>query len=748
MGIFVNQVSMIDIQGREEFLSAGLNKFKNLSYGIRSFKSNINISGCQFEDIKQRAVLAEGHSNMSNVFSYRGGKDSPFQEYQDIKNCGGTAIQATRINHTISNVNLLNSLNGITVFQLLNGTSSITNCRLYTVKEGINLLNSQPMTQGEVSNNYFFAYHPQGNAVGIKISGSIGTSTSGWNVSNNNIFPVGLRATGIRCTAGGNHLIADNTIDYFYNGNWERHNGIELSGNQDMTVSCNYIKGNNTGPTDIASRPLLGKGINVANNTGLSLSCNKIDKTPIGINFWGNNIGTDFDGNTIEEHQMGLLLGRYLTGGSTSGDVNIGEQEHKGNIWTDLSSISSSNGIGARHLSSLPLQVQFSRFDVDQAQGNSFLPSNENNASANWFFNVADNGTTFSCSTPVACENGVGWQGFTGGDGDAAFADKLNNGGLSSELYTDVFNWTAKRQLYYRTAKGQAVISTNPLLSTFHQANTGTDIGHFNTLKTGISQLFAISENDKTAFLNDLTQLRQIMQQIADLNGLIAQTPQGQQLQEYLSLKAAQLQILTTLQNSLQTKGQAILNQRESARLTMEGNNSLLGAETVYKQNEKTVNQIYLSLIGQENPLLTATQISALLAIAQQCPLEGGDAVFQARSILALVEEEYIFQDEDLCASIGERSNQSFKDKETTCIVQLHPNPAKDRIELSYQLLVEGEAKLVIQNEVGQLIWTESIPNGQGAKQINLENYPAGIYFMSIQQNGGVLHVEKFVVIK
>jgi Secretion system C-terminal sorting domain len=78
----------------------------------------------------------------------------------------------------------------------------------------------------------------------------------------------------------------------------------------------------------------------------------------------------------------------------------------------------------------------------------------------------------------------------------------------------------------------------------------------------------------------------------------------------------------------------------------------------------------------------------------------------------------------------------------------IYPNPAKDRIELSYQLLVEGDAELVILNEVGQLVWTAPLSNGTGSKEINLDKYPAGIYFMSIQQNGGVIHVEKFVVIK
>ena len=48
--------------------------------------------------------------------------------------------------------------------------------------------------------------------------------------------------------------------------------------------------------------------------------------------------------------------------------------------------------------------------------------------------------------------------------------------------------------------------------------------------------------------------------------------------------------------------------------------------------NQKKVNSIVAEVIGTENHNLNTTQISTLQAIAVQCPIEGGDAVYEARS--------------------------------------------------------------------------------------------------------------------
>ncbi|MCB0849673.1 MAG: hypothetical protein KDC20_07975, partial [Bacteroidetes bacterium] len=58
---------------------------------------------------------------------------------------------------------------------------------------------------------------------------------------------------------------------------------------------------------------------------------------------------------------------------------------------------------------------------------------------------------------------------------------------------------------------------------------------------------------------------------------------------------------------------------------------------------QKMINEIYLSTVAKDVLEFTNDQIQDLYAIASQCPLAGGQAVYRARSLYALADKNTFF---------------------------------------------------------------------------------------------------------
>jgi len=394
-------------------------------------------------------------------------------------------------------------------------------------------------------------------------------------------------------------------------------------------------------------------------------------------------------------------------------------------------------------------EVENSFFFVDPVNED-FVPSSDNNAGANWFQNFDDFGTTYNCEdiSNNTCPEGIGYQGFTGG-GSSDFENKIASGTLQPQEFTDTYVWLAERQLFNRIQQGQLTPEMGASFSNFQGQNQQSAIGRFDQAKSDLSQLFELGSGDKLIYRNDLQAIKSTIDSLVELNHLIQITPEGNDSLDYVNQKAARLASLHSLQSDLSTKAQLNLTQIENRKNNLTTGVDNLSSDAIYKSNEKTVNQIYLSFLGEDAGVLVDAQIASLLYIAEQCPLVGGNAVFEARSLLALSTDRYVFDDDVFCDQGGRRSDESLDKKVLNQVFSIYPNPAKDNIELSYQLTEEGDADISIQTRMGQVILNEKIAGSQeGVKRFDLDMLPAGVYFCSVRQNGQLLYIEKFVVIK
>jgi hypothetical protein len=129
--------------------------------------------------------------------------------------------------------------------------------------------------------------------------------------------------------------------------------------------------------------------------------------------------------------------------------------------------------------------------------------------------------------------------------------------------------------------------------------------------------------------------------------------------------------------------------------------NSNIAVSAVHEDNEKKVNEVYLNSIAKGNADYTADQLAILQFVAGQCPWDGGNAVFRARGMLALV-QRVIINDESMCEakSLPEDYNQGEKTVIEDIFVEndylkLYPNPAQNYVSIELQSEIDAEIQSV-----------------------------------------------------
>ncbi len=165
---------------------------------------------------------------------------------------------------------------------------------------------------------------------------------------------------------------------------------------------------------------------------------------------------------------------------------------------------------------------------------------------------------------------------------------------------------------------------------------------------------------------------------------------------------------------------------------TLVADNERINAQALPEVNEKEVNRIYLNTVAQGKTTLSADQTAIVKKIAYQCPLQGGNAVFAARSLYALV-EDVNFDDFALCNTKNDApTGRSVSKIETGYAVT--PNPASDLITVSREVKDnEKEGIWTVFDMSGRIVksW-----NAVGEKQnMSIQELSEGVYFVSYSLN-------------
>lgn len=89
---------------------------------------------------------------------------------------------------------------------------------------------------------------------------------------------------------------------------------------------------------------------------------------------------------------------------------------------------------------------------------------------------------------------------------------------------------------------------------------------------------------------------------------------------------------------------------------------------------------------------------------------------------------------------------QSIQNNTILSALNAYPNPATDKVSIEHNLSSNtGKTELVIRNITGAVLYSTPI-NGTTKTNVSLENFSAGIYFYSIENQGKTIATKKLIV--
>jgi hypothetical protein len=150
--------------------------------------------------------------------------------------------------------------------------------------------------------------------------------------------------------------------------------------------------------------------------------------------------------------------------------------------------------------------------------------------------------------------------------------------------------------------------------------------------------------------------------------------------------------------------------------------------------NHKAVNNIVFNLMATDH--ITDAEIATLQTVANQCPLAGGDAVYEAR---ALVQHftGIQYDDTQLCQNAHDRRNLEQSNSSEASNFVVYPNPASG--QLNWAPFAGKETRIIrLINALGQVVLQKQTSDSF----LDVQNVPEGMYVLQIVTQG--VHPEYF----
>jgi hypothetical protein len=173
-------------------------------------------------------------------------------------------------------------------------------------------------------------------------------------------------------------------------------------------------------------------------------------------------------------------------------------------------------------------------------------------------------------------------------------------------------------------------------------------------------------------------------------------------------------------------------------------NNSIVAGSTAednYKLFQAIILKLAKGLSIDENDYLI------LEYIAQQCPVSGGEVVYQARSFLNLL-NPIDLDFEDGCEAGYQKKAERF-DEGTEPLFSVFPNPASENLSIKVQNIDKDKTyEIVISSVLGQEVARCFLNKDYEAKIQFTGNIPNGIYLILLYEDGSYISGKQFIISK
>ncbi len=174
--------------------------------------------------------------------------------------------------------------------------------------------------------------------------------------------------------------------------------------------------------------------------------------------------------------------------------------------------------------------------------------------------------------------------------------------------------------------------------------------------------------------------------------------------------------------------------------------NSSAGTTNAIEQNHKDFNNLYL------NGVASASDYATLQTLANLCAYNNGNAVYQARALLDMM--NYSHTDYNDSCGAEKVSARLANPSETKGVsienitAKLYPNPNNGNFTLVYDLKEIPTASIIITDISGQVVYENTVDNMSSILSINTSDLKSGLYFIKLSNKGMLLWTDKVMISK
>ncbi|MCW5931559.1 MAG: T9SS type A sorting domain-containing protein [Bacteroidetes bacterium] len=709
---------------------ANLNEFEKLNTGIVAKSSILTVKRSKFTNIGYDMFYTEPYRGTAMVSvgmptgDIHTGSLTVLPEaitYNTVDNCY-RGIYVNKSALYADYIHILNVTQGVYGTQTtLLQTSMVSNCTITTSGTGIFWVNN-PLAKAMMAIGNNITVNASVMPPGLAKRMSRGAIYAGettlfkpvvYTLNNNNI-QLSNAFYGIMNNAALNSKIKENMIRISQSSGNADVTGIELNSSYNANVSCNTIKGDYAGGS--AGNTY---SIYVTQSTRANISCNTADSTYRGIFFGGVSPQTNLKGNEMSNQFNGLYLNNQAV---------IWPQPHRGNVWNGPF-----GSFGAVNMNFAG--ILGSPFYVDSLLISVYKPTVN---ISNWF--LIDSGSTYYCwQQPTMCNNAP--PALLSLD---SLEIMIANGTLESEEYVDETRAITEEYLYRTLSEDSALWQEDSSYVTFMTENMGEPTEYLYNAEEYMRAAYSYD----SVFVNLIDSAYSQMELFSDSINLIDEwqniNPDAN-ADSMLQVWTYKIDFLNQTINNLKVQQEASINDNlANAELK---NDYVVNAE-LPEMNTAFMNEVEINYIERGNDIqYLIDNFSDILAIAQQCPYAGGNAVIRARVWLSMINDSIDYNDNAICLQSGiyRIANIDIKSDKTNDEIIIQPNPAGDYITVTTKSVSSENCKLEIINNLNQVVLAKQLAcNNQ--EKIDVSKINQGLYAVKIFLNNGLTKIQKLII--
>lgn len=688
-----NDMNSVDAQKKYNFEGFGIRLQSKGThwFNLNEFWTTMTFNNCKTGILATNYALNVENTTMTNVGV---GIDVSLGKKRDIVLDGNT-ITAQRVgirsglNEPVHPVSKIRS-NILTITNLGTGTSPVTGIQMEEIGLGFT--------------------PPPGQTVPLP------PGVDGWKVTGNTVtLQKGGRGILYRNGFAG-ELESNNVNDLGQVSNSGEYNGIQVDGTTFSQINFNDVTRSTNAGGNADSRSIHSKA-----GFSNAFTCNCVDNTGVGLQFFDMaDFTNNVKGNKLNNHDgTGIQLS-----GAGIGNAFIGIQEHTGNEW-----VVSPSGFGAINWGGTPQIVNLSKFWVDPNEKSGALSPDVD--PVDWFEPVVTTPLSFDCDS--GCSAPTIKPPFEGENDTPTFLDEAI---ATEKLYPDVFedetNWKGAYRLYRKILRQPAIETYASEFEDFVDTHENLSTGKLAYIAEEKAKLFSLSTVEDSLLEDYRLEWRTKMTELKGLDSL---------RQKGTSVNPTQyddaVDESAEAQGDYETYWDDLVEARQTQIQSLLTLNAAVSVSLTPAVNHKTVNAIVLNFLLSDT--LATGNLATLESIAEQCPLEGGDAVYEARAIVSYYTGSD-YDDYTLCASPQPRQQQiSRKPSELAKGLSLYPNPTTGEVFLP----VSDEVLVRVFNNIGQLQIEKTVSDSR----LNLSQLQPGVYRFQLFREGQMLTTQNVVLL-